>query len=108
MLFFHSSLFTLQTSSVGPEGVEPTPCGLKVRRAAWYTTTLNLGAAYAFKLTNVRHACLLLFLKPQVSSLTSRPVVVLRIERSVIRLSAEFRQPAFDYHSSRAPLKSEE
>jgi hypothetical protein len=42
-------------------------------------------------------------LKPQVSSLTSPPVVVLRIERSVIRLSAEFRPPAFDYQSSRAP-----
>ena len=32
---------------VGPEGVEPTPCGLKVRRAASYTTTLK-AEAYAF------------------------------------------------------------
>jgi hypothetical protein len=32
---------------VGPEGVEPTPCGLKVRCAAGYTTTLG-AEAYAF------------------------------------------------------------
>ena len=92
MLFFHSSLFTLQTSSVGPEGVEPTPCGLKVRRAACYTTTLNLGAAYAFKLTNVRHACLLLFLKPRVSASgspanrTQRDPVISRIQATSLRL----------------------
>ena len=33
---------------VGPEGLEPTPAGLKVRNAADYTTTL-LGRAYAFQ-----------------------------------------------------------
>ena len=49
----HPSPFTLQTSlftlhsshfkllRVGPEGIEPTLCGLKVRRAACYTTTLE-------------------------------------------------------------------
>ena len=40
---------------VGLVGVEATPCGLKVRRAACYTTTLNLGAAYAFQSTYRQH-----------------------------------------------------
>ena len=106
-LFLHSSSFILHPSAfilatVGPEGVEPTPCGLKVRRAACYTTTLNLGAAYAFKSTYRQHGKLPLL---HTSNFTLPPssVVVLRIERSVIRLSAEFRQPAFDYQFSRAP-----
>ena len=43
--------------SVGPAGVEPTPCGLKVRRAASYTTTLK-AEAYAF--VAKRHGLLLL------------------------------------------------
>ena len=34
---------------VGPEGVEPTPCRLKVCCAACYTTTLNVGRMYAFQ-----------------------------------------------------------
>ena len=40
---------------VGPEGIEPTPYGLKVRRAACYTTTLNLIAVYAFQSTSHSH-----------------------------------------------------
>ena len=93
--------FYLHPFPVGPEGVEPTPCGLKVRRAACYNTTLYWGAAFTFPAIYCQHGPFLPF---SFSLLTSSfPVVVLRIERSVIRLSAEFRPPAFDYQSSRAP-----
>ena len=34
---------------MGPEGIEPSPNGLKVRHAACYTTTPNVGWAYAFQ-----------------------------------------------------------
>jgi hypothetical protein len=39
---------------VGPEGIEPTPSGLKVRHAACYTTTLT-AEAYTFQA--MRHWC---------------------------------------------------
>ena len=46
---------------VGPEGVEPTPCGLKVRRTASYTTTPKIGRAYAFGSPLNQHGMFLVF-----------------------------------------------
>ena len=41
--------FATSRFRVGPAGVEPTSCGLKVRRAASYTTTLKQAAALTFE-----------------------------------------------------------
>ena len=78
---------------VGSEGIEPTPCGLKVRCAACYTTTPFLVGCLRFK----RRACIVVVLLFEF-----RSVVVLGIELSTTRLSAEYGRPALDYHSSRA------
>ena len=49
----------LRAQRVGPEGIEPTPYGLKVRRAACYTTTPKGDRAYAFQPTSLQHHLLL-------------------------------------------------
>ncbi len=75
---------------VGPEGIEPTPAGLKVRCAACYTTTLCLVGRIRF---NRRVSDIVQFLLFGVA------VVALRAELSTTWLSAMFGQPALDCQS---------
>ena len=79
------------TPAIGPEGIEPTPYGLKVRRAAGYTTTLHLVGCMRFhrRCDNIEN------------SWSQIPVVVLRIELSASCSSDRLGQPALDYHASR-------
>ncbi len=48
------------TARVGPEGIEPTPAGLKVRCAASYTTTPKLVGRIRFNRREMDISCLLL------------------------------------------------
>ena len=74
---------------VGPEGIEPTPCGLKVRCAAFTPRPHKVGRAYAFQSLSTCHFFF--------SFLFRGSVVALGIELSATRLSAGYGQPALDY-----------
>jgi hypothetical protein len=81
---------------VGPEGIEPTPYGLKIRHAACYTTTLDVEAC---TFAAMRH-----WFAPFRLSLS---VVALRIELSALWLSAGVGQPARDYRVVTCALASQ-
>jgi hypothetical protein len=77
----------LRAAQVGPEGIEPSPAGLKVRCAAAYTTTLCLVGRMRFQRSAVN--CLMF--------LSSRQVVALRVELSATCSSDRCGQPALGY-----------
>lgn len=78
----------LRAAGVGPEGLEPTPAGLKVRCAA---VTPRPCAWSGVCVSIVSPSFLLLVLG-------LHPVVALRIELSATCSSDRFGQPALDYH----------